>query len=90
MQSNSSNTEKESSTVKLSDFSVEGFIVEMKAELETPHNPLIFLNILEESRGLVAVNLVFDPQSLRKIGWKLLRAADASEKKIEKYWKDRV
>ncbi len=76
--------------VKVADFSAGGFSIGMKAELETPHNPLIFLELLEEASGLVAVHLVFDPKSLRKIGRKFLKAADASDREIQKYWEERI
>lgn len=90
MQHTPSDNIQKSATVKVGEFSTGGFSIGIKAELETPHNPLIFLEILEESRGLMAMNLVFDPKSLRKIGRKLLKAADASEREIQKYWEERI
>ena len=81
-------TEKDSK-VDIANFETGGYVVGISAELETPHNPLIFIEMFEEGRGLLSINIATDPKSLREIAGKFIQAANRSEKKIQEYWEEK-
>ncbi len=72
--------------VKIGEFEGGGLIMGTSANIETPHNPLVCVEILEEARGFVAINFSANPKTIRKIAKKLMKTADISEKKIQEYW----
>ena len=80
---------KKDSNMKNAYFETGGYVVEITAEQETPHNPLIFIEMFEEGRGLLSINIATDPKSLRKIAGQFLKAADRSERKIQEFQQEK-
>ncbi len=66
---------------------IEGLIFEASVELDTPDKPIIFVDVLSEDR-LTLQKFVISPKGLAKISKVLKDAADESEKRYEKYWKE--